>query len=230
MTRLLLAACALSAVLPSLTEAQTRRTPPRPPAVRRVELGIGAGIAGGVGLGERDATLQGNSVSATPFRLFATDTRLSPVALLEVRLGYRVTPRLTAEGALTIGRPDLTSSLSDDVENAAAVEATTTLTEYVITGGAVWRFSPEARRRWTPFVSGGAGVARHVHDGRTLVENGVDVYGGGGLVYRFGSSPAATARTGLRLDGRLHVLSGGVAKGQGASPRGVLSGSIFVTF
>ena len=230
MTRLLPFACALIAALPSLAAAQTRPIPPRPPAVRRVELGIGAGFASGVGLGERDATLRSNSVSASPFRLFATDTRLSSVALLEVRLGYHVTPRLTAEGALTIARPDLTSSLSDDVENAAAVEATTTLTEYVITGGALWRFSPDTRRRWTPFVSGGAGVARHVHEGRTLVENGVDVYAGGGLIYRLGSSRVTASRAGLRLDGTLHVFSGGVAEGQGASPRGVLSGSIFVTF
>lgn len=229
MTRLLPFACALIAALPSLAEAQTRR-PPRPPSVRRVELGAGAGIAGGVALGERDATLRSNSVSASPFRLFATDTRLSNVALLEVRLGYRVTPRLTAEGLFTFARPDLTSSLSADVENAAAVEATTRLTEYIVTGGALWRFSADTRRRWTPFVGGGAGVARHVHDGGTLAENGVDVYGGGGVIYRLGSSRAATSRTGLRLDGRLHVFSGGVAEGHGASPRGVLSGSMFVTF
>jgi hypothetical protein len=34
----------------------------------------------------------------------------------------------------------------------------------------------------------------------------------------------------VRLDARLHLLSGGVAEGAGVSPRGVLTGGIFVTF
>ena len=107
---------------------------------------------------------------------------------------------------------------------SATTGATTTLTEYVITGGASWRFSTNPRRRWTPFASGGAGVVRHVHDGNALIESGVDAYAGGGLLYALGR------RTGLRLDGRVHVIRGGIAEGQGTLPRGALSGSIFVAF
>ena len=224
MTRLLLIGCALLAAMPPGALAQARRPAARPPAVPRVEVGIGAGIAGGVTLGERDATLRTGSATANPFRLFSTDTRLEPAPVVDIRLGYRLTRRLMVEGMLSMGRPELTSSLGSDAEGAAAVEATTRLTEYVVTGGGVWRLSTNPRRRWAPFVSGGGGVARHVHDGRTLVESGVDGYAGGGLAY------ALSPRAGLRLDGRVHVLSGGVAEGQGVSPRGALSGSIFVVF
>ena len=73
-------------------------------------------------------------------------------------------------------------------------------------------------------MSGGAGVARHVHDGQTLIESGVDGYAGGGILY------ALSPRVGLRLDGRVHFLNGGIAEGQGVSPRGALTGSIFVAF
>jgi hypothetical protein len=222
-TRVLLVVGAVLVALPLPAAAQARG-PARPPAAPRIEAGVGAGLAGGLTLGERDATLRSNSVTPTPFRLFSTATRLAPSPRLEVRLGYRLTPRLTIEGTLGMAQPDLTSSLSADVENAAAVEATTTLTEFVVTGGALWRFSANPRRRWTPFVSGGGGVARHVHDGRTLVENGVDSYAGGGLLYALGR------RVGLRLDGRAHFLSGGIAEGQGVSPRGALTGSIVVAF
>jgi len=228
MSRPLLMACALLTALPVGASAQARPSTPlgtsRPPAVPRVEVGIGAGIAGGTTLGERDATLRGNGVTATPFRLFSTRTRLEPAAVVDVRLGYRLTPRLLIEGMLSVGRPELTSSLGDDAEGAAAVEATTPLTEYVITGGGAWRLSTNPRRRWMPFVSGGGGVARHVYDGNTLIESGVDGYAGGGLVY------ALSPRAGRRLDGRVHFLSGGVAEGQGVSPRGALSGGIFFTF
>jgi len=220
-TRLLLFLAALLAVMPAPAAAQARRTAPRQP---RIEVGVGAGMFGGLSLGERDASLRSNSTTPSPFRLFATDTNLDPAAGLEVRLGYRTTPRLTVEGTLGVARPTLTSSLSADAEGAAPVEATTTLTEYVITGGALWKLSVNPRRRWTPFVSGGAGVARHVHDGQTLIESGVDGYAGGGILYPF------NPRVGLRVDGRVHFLNGGIAAGQGASPRGALSGSIFVAF
>ncbi|HZI78939.1 MAG TPA: outer membrane beta-barrel protein [Vicinamibacterales bacterium] len=229
MRRLLLVTAALLAAIPTLADAQTPRPPSRPPAARRVEIGAGAGVAGGVTLGERDAALRSNAVTPSPFRLFSTSTSLDSAPFFEVRIGYRMTPRLTVEGTLGASRPTLTSALTADVENAAPVDATTATTEYVITGGAVWRFSTSPRRL-TPFVSGGAGVARHVYDGQTLIENGVDGYAGGGVIYALGASRGTMTRYGLRLDGRVHFLSGGVAEGQGVRPRGALSGSIFIAF
>ena len=220
MRRALLIAAALAVALPGLADAQPRR-PRREP---RVEIGGGGGLAGGLDLGARDANLRSNSVANTPFRLFSTGTALNPAAAVEVRLGYRLTRRLTVEGSLGVARPTLTSSLSADVENAPPVEASETLTEYVIEGGGLWQLSTNTRRRWTPFVSGGGGVTRHVHEGRTLIESGVDGYAGGGLLYRW------RPRAGLRLDGRVRFLSGGIADGQGVLPRGALTGSVFVTF
>jgi hypothetical protein len=193
-------------------------------AQRRVELGIGGGVAGGVSLGSIDAELTSNNTSGTPFRLFSAETRMAPAAVLEGHVGYRATPRLTIEGVLTVGRPDLTTSLSADAESAPNVEARETLTEYVVTAGASWRFWNSPRRRWAPFVSGGAGVARHVHAGPSLIESGADGYVGGGLVHQM------SMRTGLRVDGRLHLLSGGLAEGSDVSPRGTITGSIFLAF
>lgn len=227
MTRALLVLLSLAVIAPPAA-AQSRppapRRTPRPPAQRRVELGIGGGVAGGLSLGTRDASLVSNNASGSPFRLFSTETTLAPAGVLEGRLGYRLTPRLTLDGAITIGRPELTTSLSADAESAPSVDAQERVTEYVVTGGASWRLFTSARRRWIPFVSGGAGVARHVHEGQSLIESGVDTYVGGGV--RRQLSP----RTGVRVDGRLHLLSGGIAEGAGVRPRGALTGSIFVAF
>jgi len=127
MTRTLLVLLVLGVMAPPAT-AQSRGAPARPPAPRRVELGIGGGMAGGLSLGTRDAELLSNNTSGSPFRLFSTDARLAPAPIIEGRLGYRVTPRLTLEAAVTVGWPELTTSLSDDAESAPDVDATESLT------------------------------------------------------------------------------------------------------
>jgi len=224
-----LAPAALAAALllpPAPASAQARRT-----SFPRVEVGGGGGVAGAVSLGARDANLLTNNAAGSPFRLFATATRLQPAAVVEVRLGYRATPRLTTEGRLTVGRPSLRVSLSADAENAAPVEAASTLTEYVIEGGATWRLAGD-QRRWIPFASGGAGMARHVYDGRTLAETAVSGYAGAGTLYALGSArvPAGARRSGLRFDVRLHLMHGGLAEDAGLASRVAATASIFLAF
>ena len=197
----------------------------------RAEAGGGGAVAGAVSLGDRDANLLTNNAAGTAFRLFATATELRTAAAAEVRLGYRLTPRLTAEGRLTFSRPSLRVSISSDAEAAAPVEASSRLTEYVIEGGALWRLSTEARRRWIPFVNGGAGVARHVHEANVLAENGVSGYAGAGALYAIGAPRTPAARqTGLRFDARLQLLHGGIADGAGLSTRVVATAGAFLTF
>jgi len=197
----------------------------------RVEAGGGGGVAGAVSLGDRDANLLSDNTSGTAFRLFATATELHAAAAAEVRLGYRLSPRLTAEGRLTFSRPSLRVSISSDAEDAAAVEATSGITEYVIEGGALWRLATETHRRWIPFVNGGAGLARHVHEDNVLAENGVSGYAGAGALYAIGAPRTPEARqTGLRFDVRLQLLHGGIADGAGVSTRVVATAGAFVAF
>jgi hypothetical protein len=73
-------------------------------------------------------------------------------------------------------------------------------------------------------VSGGAGVTLNVHEGRSLIESGVDGYVGAGLVHQL------SARTGLHVDARLHLLSGGIAESADLSTRGTVTAGLFVTF
>jgi hypothetical protein len=213
--------CTLLAAVPAVAGAQTRR----------VELGVGGGVAGGRSLGERDAILHNNDPSASAFRLFSSDARLGGAAALEGRVGYRITPRLSIDGILTVARPELAVSLGADAENAAEVEAREPVTEYIVTAGLTWRLSINPRRRWTPIVSGGGGLARHVHAHRAFTDDGAAAYVGAGLIHPVGAGRAGAApRTAVRLDGRLQLLSGGVAEGSGVAPRGVVTGSVFLTF
>ena len=207
-----------------------------------VVLLVALAVALGVAVSAQDRALrQGSARAADKFtliigapggetQLVLSSVYLQPAAIGEVRFGYRATPRLTAEGRLTVGRPSLRVSLSDDVENAAPLEATNTITEYAFEGGALWRLTGGERRRWTPFVSGGAGMARHVHDGRTLVQDALSGYAGGGTLYALGSSRGEPTRAGLRFDARLQLLHGGIAEGTGVVARVAATAGFFVLF
>ncbi len=207
------------------------------PSGPRFEVGGGGGVLGPVALGGAGATLRGNvagGVQPSPYRVFSSETRLERSALLEARLGYRITPRFIAEARLTVARPSLRSTLSADTEGAAPVVATVATTEYVLEGGVVVRLPEIAVGRWVPFVSGGVGRTRSVYERRRLIEDGSDGYAGGGFIAALGSARSgswgAHSRAGLRVDVRLQVLAGGIAQSAGASPRVVASGSFFVAF
>ena len=75
-------------------------------------------------------------------------------------------------------------------------------------------------------------MARHVYDGRTLVETAVSGYAGAGTLYALGSTraPAASRRSGLRFDVRLHMMHDGIAEGAGLTSRVAATASLFVAF
>jgi len=225
-------ACVGASELPARAQTRGNGTATRSgPSGPRFEVGGGGGALGPSALGDADADLRANGAQPSPYRLFSSETRLGPSALLEARVGYRITPRITAEARLTVGQPSLRSALSADVEGASFVVATVATTEYVLDGGVVMRLPEIAFGRWVPFISGGAGRTRSVYDRRVLIENGSDAYAGGGFIAALGSRRAGiAARTGLRVDVRLQVLNGGVAQDAGAVPRVVATGSVFVAF
>ena len=106
------------------------------------------------------------------------------------------------------------------------------LTEYVIEGGALWRLSTDARRRWIPFVHGGAGVARHVHEGRVLAENGVSGYAGAGALYALGIAAHAGGARGSACGSTCGCSCCRVvfADGAGVATRLVATAGAFMAF
>ena len=88
--------------------------------------------------------------------------------------------------------------LSGDAESAADVTATETASHYVFGGSVLFdlRGASFAGGRGVPFVSGGAGYLRELHEGNLLVETGIEYHATAGLKYWFGSGrqPVRAAR------------------------------------
>ena len=126
----------------------------------------------------------------------------------------------------------LRTRVTSDAEGAAALTVEERLDQYFFDASVVLlldalRFGGAT----VPFVSGGAGYLRQLHEGRTLVESGQVYHGGGGIRHWLRMRDRGFVRgLGLRVDGRLYVLAGGARIEDRPRAHGAISGGVFVTF
>jgi hypothetical protein len=187
----------------SMARAQTA------PPLRHLQLGAGVGLFGGATLGDADANLR---TSATdPYRLFATSTEQAGTIGLDVHAAIDLTRRFGLEAHTLFARPDVRTSVTDDVEHASSVEAVERLDQYLIDGGVVINLHEFRMEGWVPFATAGAGYLRQLHEGLTLSEHGHLFYFGGGVRRVLMQRPKGLLRgLGARGDVRFSILSDGV--------------------
>jgi hypothetical protein len=190
---------------------------PVPALAQSVPLAGALEVAGGVlWTGELSNGTQG-AFETTPsegrYALFQTRTVLAPAAGFEGSLSLRLGPSVDVRGHTSYASSDLRTAISADVEGVPDIVASEAVTQLAVEGALVVRL-PNWRPtdRATPFVSGGGGYLRHLHEGRILVENGITFHLGGGLDYLLKSAGwGAVKATGLRVDVRSVWRKGGVA-------------------
>lgn len=196
------------------------------PPIRRLEVSVGAGFLTGAALGQQPANER--AASGSPYRLFDTETDLSSSLFFGLRLGFALTPRLSIEGAASLGQPELRTSISGDAEGAESLIAVEQMDQYTFDGGIVYRFG--GLRSLVPFVSAGAGYQRQRHEGETLIEGGGLFYAGGGVTHWLSVRKQGTLKAlGVRGDARLYFLSGGITPDDSRT-QASLAGSLVLVF
>jgi len=179
------------------------------PHAGSLEISGGAVWSGGFDQGSVSAEETRNSTTDTsPFVLFTATTRTKPVIGAQGRFGVYVAKALSVEAGVEYGRPTVEIRLGDDAESAADVTATETLTRLVADGSAVLHLTglSFAGGRGVPFVRGGAGYVRELHEKNEVVERGSEYHAGAGLKLWFGEG---MHRAGLRFDGGVAFRKGG---------------------
>jgi hypothetical protein len=198
----------------------------------RVEVDAGGGLFGGARLGAGDANLRANAQTPQPFRLFTADSRFERAPSVHLRAAVALGRRLAVEGSVSRSRPEIRTSLTADVEGAAPLASIERVDQYVFDVSLVLML--DARRlgpRLVPFVAGGAGYLRQLHEGHTLIEHGHVYHAGGGIKYWLFTRTSGFLRSaGLRGDARVQLLRGGIAFEDRARPHAAISGSVFVGF
>jgi hypothetical protein len=175
----------------------------QPGSGHRVEVSGGGVFVGGFDLG--DATAQLTANAGGTFDQFSTSGRMKAAAGVQARLGFLLTRALTIEGGVRWTRPVFAVRITGDSEGAPDTTAEETLNQYLFDGSAVLHFGSPRSGRATPFVFGGAGYLRELHEEDALVEQGVEFHAGGGVKIWMGAS----RRLGVRAEAGLSVRDGG---------------------
>lgn len=162
-----------------------KRGPQRESRLRgRFEVTVSGGWWSEAGLGQTRASIPGNGVPAGgDFTLFDTTTRITSAPAVEAMLGYRLTPNVALEAGVGLGRPEIRTVVSSDVEVPDTITATDRLTQVVIDGALAVSLPRLEIARAIPFVRGGAGYVRQLHEGRQVVDTGQVLFVGAGMTY-----------------------------------------------
>lgn len=215
-------------VAPVLCDAQTVTGRP----LSRVEVDAGGGLFGGTGLGAGDANLRANAQAPQPFRLFTADSRFERAPSVHLRAAVALSRRFGVEGGVTLSRPEIRTSLTADAEGAASLTSIERVDQYTFDASLVLMLDAlRLGSRLVPFVAGGAGYLRQLHEGHTVIEHGQVYHVGGGLKYwLFSRTNGFVRSTGLRGDARVQVLRGGISFDERPRPHAAISGSLFLGF
>ena len=204
---LLILLCVVGAV--DAIHAQAPR-PPAPagptPRAGSWELSGGYTFVAGYDLDASNAELTRNTTSGDDrFVLFISDASVQAAHSTGGQLGYYFSPRWAVEGGLRFGRPVFRMELSDDAEGAPDTVAEEKIDQYLFSASVVYHFSG-GRGSIVPFVAGGGGYLRELHEAQELVETGAEYHASAGIKNWFGN---ARRRFGLRAEGGLSFRDGG---------------------
>jgi hypothetical protein len=200
--------------------------------VRRIEIAAGGGALGGGDLGSTDANLRGNDTTLRPYRLFKVASRFGSAPLVEARTGLAFNRRWGVEGVFVFSHPQLRSAISGDVEGAPPRAVVERIDQYFVEGSFVLMLENlRLGSRTVPFVAGGAGYLRQLHEGETVIEEGHLYHLGGGIKHWMLARDRGIIRAaGLRADGRVYLLADGLAFRRRSRPQAAISGGLFVSF
>jgi hypothetical protein len=183
---------------------------PAPAPERGVELSVGGTFLAPAPAGSSSADLITSSGSR--LTLFDVESRYGIGYGGDATLGFRLSPALWFEVAGGYTWTKAKSEITDDLEDAADVTISETISRASAEGALVWYFADRGTSAF--FIRGSGGWMRELAGGNSLVEDGIIGSGGAGFRRWWRQNrPGGLKRIGLRLEGRLIVRAKGLEFG-----------------
>jgi hypothetical protein len=184
------------------------------PALRRHHLTFSAGFiwSGGYTIGDRNAELRRNATGTpAPFTFFTADSVFERTNGAEARVGFAFARSLALEVGATYARPRLAITVTGDSETDGPVVIGEDVSQYTIDLSGVYQLpGMSLGSRIRPYVTGGGGYIRHLHEARELAETGRTLHVGGGVRLWLRGGSAVSRALGIRADTRFVYRTGGV--------------------
>jgi hypothetical protein len=180
------------------------------PHAGTVEITGGGLWSGGFDLGSVSADETRNTGTGTgAFTLFAVSSQMNSAPALQGRLGVYLARSASIEAGFLFARPGVSSRLTGDAEEASDLTATEKLTRLVVDGSLVVHLTglSFAAGKGVPFVLGGGGYIRELHEKNEVIETGREYHTGAGLHVWFGNG--GRHRLGVRTDVGVSWRTGG---------------------
>jgi hypothetical protein len=141
------------------------------------------------------------AAGGSPLTLFTTDAQVETPVGAVARLGIYLARRVSVEASVEYTRPVLRAHVGSDFEQAPDTDASETITSYLAGGSVLYHFGDG---QFAPFVSGGAGYLRQLHEENAALLSGAEIHGGAGIKYWFGSG---RHRFGIRAEAQVSSRS-----------------------
>jgi len=222
MTRPLVPVLALTLFCAASAQAQQ-------PARGRISIAGGLEWMGGSSFGAANADEITASGAGAP--LFATSSELTASAGAAVKIGVRLTRLFEIEADGAYLRPSIATRVTADSEGAPDVTATDRLRQFTVEGTLVYTLGRWRTRKLRPFLAGGGGYLRQLHEGDTLSESGrIFSAGGGARIPLATRSRGRLAAYGIRADARAVVRTKAAALDGGSHLSPSIGVSLYASF
>jgi hypothetical protein len=232
---------ALTALIATVGEAAAQpAVPPGPdsaPAALRpghVVIGIGGAWIGVDAVGGVRAETRASAVGTTSppgFGLFDTDSRVGAAPAGEATVTMAVTPSWAVEVRGAMGRPTLTTTITDDVEATGAFTATSEIAEYAVDASVLYQPAWAAvGRNVRGYLLAGGGYLRQLYDRDALVETGSTMHVGAGARWWITGGHGSGVAVGLTGDIRWMFRRDGITFEDGTRSLPAIAVRAFVGF
>ena len=178
---------------------------------KKVVVSAGLSAARGYGVGDRTADLRRSGTSTSPFTLFRAESGIEGAPGFDARLAYALSRAFSVEVAGTFTRPELGVHISADAEGAPVTDASEDIGQFTFEVSGLWHLPGRTMgTRARPYLIGGLGYLRQLHEDRYLVETGSVAYGGGGVHYWFRGRVRGQRAMGIRGEASVVVRNRGI--------------------
>jgi hypothetical protein len=182
-------------------------------APTRLSAAFGATLFAGYQVGDVTAELRRNATGApSPLPFLHAESNIDSAMGLDARLGIRLSRTVSLEVGGTYTSPQLAVEITQDVEAGTQASAAERLSQYTVDFSAVVLF-PNLRlgTRARPYVLGGGGYLRQLHEGRLQIDTGQTLHAGGGVQYWLRGGRTQRQRPfGARVETRIVYRTGGI--------------------